>query len=81
MVIMDICYLDILLVVCFGSLLVIGLGMGENFIVFDQLVLLLVICCFIFFEEGDIVEIICCLVNIFDNIGVEVKCQDIEFNL
>lgn len=78
---MDFRYSDILLAVRFGSSLVIGLGMGENFIVFDQLALLSVIRRFIFFEEGDIAEIIRRSVNIFDKIGAEVKRQDIEFNL
>ncbi len=40
-----------------GSPLVIGLGLGENFIASDQLALLLVTTRFIFLEEGDIASI------------------------
>ncbi|ONG08149.1 glutamine--fructose-6-phosphate transaminase (isomerizing) [Klebsiella pneumoniae] len=40
-----------------GSPLVIGLGMGENFIASDQLALLPVTRRFIFLEEGDIAEV------------------------
>ncbi len=65
----------------FGSPLVIGLGMGENFIASDQLALLPVTRRFIFLEEGDIAEITRRSVNIFDKTGAEVKRQDIESNL
>lgn len=45
------------------------------------MVLLLVICCFIFLEEGDVVEIICCDVKIFDKEGNVVECEVIELNI
>ncbi|MDG9697381.1 hypothetical protein QC281_45865, partial [Streptomyces sp. DH17] len=72
---------DTLLAARSGSPLVIGLGMGENFIASDQLALLPVTRRFIFLEEGDIAEITRRSVNIFDKTGAEVKRQDIESNL
>ncbi len=80
-VIMDTRHPDTLLAARSGSPLVIGLGMGENFIASDQLALLPVTRRFIFLEEGDIAEITRRSVNIFDNTGAEVKRQDIESNL
>ncbi|MGP4878144.1 glutamine--fructose-6-phosphate transaminase (isomerizing), partial [Klebsiella pneumoniae] len=64
-----------------GSPLVIGLGMGENFIASDQLALLPVTRRFIFLEEGDIAEVTRRSVVIFDKSGAEVKRQEIESNL
>lgn len=68
------------LVVCWeGSLLVVGVGIGENFIVLDQFVLLFVIDCFMFLEEGDIVDICWDLVIIYDCEGILVECKIICF--
>ena len=64
-----------------GSPLVIGLGMGENFIASDQLALLPVTRRFIFLEEGDIAEVTRRTVVIFDKSGAEVNRQEIESNL
>ena len=64
-----------------GSPLVIGLGMGENFIASDQLALLPVTRRFIFLEEGDIAEVTRRSVVVFDREGQEVKRPDIESNL
>jgi len=49
-----------------GSPLVIGLGLGENFLASDQLALLSVTRRFMFLEEGDVAEITRHAVNIFD---------------
>ncbi|HEY7867517.1 MAG TPA: glutamine--fructose-6-phosphate transaminase (isomerizing), partial [Psychromonas sp.] len=49
-----------------GSPLVIGLGVGENFLASDQLALLNVTRRFIFLEEGDVAEITRRDINIFD---------------
>ncbi len=56
-----------------GSPLVIGLGIGENFIASDQLALLPVTRRFIFLEEGDVAEITRHKINIFDKDGQEVE--------
>lgn len=80
-VIMDTRNPEILLAARSGSPLVIGLGMGENFIASDQLALLPVTRRFIFTEEGDIAEVTRRSVTIFDKSGVEVKRQDIESSL
>lgn len=64
-----------------GSPLVIGLGMGENFIASDQLALLPVTRRFIFLEEGDIAEVTRRSVTIFDKSGAEVLRPDIESSL
>ncbi|AXH82836.1 TPA: glutamine--fructose-6-phosphate transaminase (isomerizing) [Haemophilus influenzae] len=52
-----------------GSPLVIGLGIGENFLASDQLALLSVTRRFIFLEEGDIAEITRRTVDIYDTHG------------
>ncbi len=80
-VIMDTRNPDTLLAARSGSPLVIGLGMGENFIASDQLALLPVTRRFIFLEEGDIAEVTRRAVTVFDKSGAEVKRQDIESNL
>ncbi|MFH7827400.1 glutamine--fructose-6-phosphate transaminase (isomerizing) [Kluyvera chengduensis] len=64
-----------------GSPLVIGLGMGENFIASDQLALLPVTRRFIFLEEGDIAEVTRRSVAVFDKSGASVNRQEIESNL
>ncbi|WP_370980055.1 glutamine--fructose-6-phosphate transaminase (isomerizing) [Agaribacterium sp. ZY112] len=56
-----------------GSPLVIGLGIGENFVASDQLALLPVTRRFIFLEEGDVAEITRRSVTIFNEDGLEVK--------
>lgn len=56
-----------------GSPLVIGLGIGENFIASDQLALLPVTRRFIFLEEGDVAEITRTSVDIFDKDGNSVE--------
>ncbi|MCE9680604.1 glutamine--fructose-6-phosphate transaminase (isomerizing) [Shewanella sp. AS1] len=49
-----------------GSPLVIGYGLGENFVASDQLALLPVTRSFAFLEEGDVAEVTRRSVNIFD---------------
>ncbi|SQA98580.1 Glucosamine--fructose-6-phosphate aminotransferase [isomerizing] [Cedecea neteri] len=80
-VIMDIRNPDVLLAARSGSPMVIGLGMGENFIASDQLALLPVTRRFIFLEEGDIAEVTRRAVTVFDTKGEQVKRPDIESNL
>ncbi|MDG4870971.1 glutamine--fructose-6-phosphate aminotransferase, partial [Guyparkeria sp. 1SP6A2] len=48
-----------------GSPIVIGLGVGENFLASDQLALLNVTRRFMFLEEGDVAEVTRREVNIF----------------
>ncbi|WP_299020716.1 glutamine--fructose-6-phosphate transaminase (isomerizing) [uncultured Photobacterium sp.] len=64
-----------------GSPLVIGLGVGENFLASDQLALLNVTRRFIFLEEGDVAEITRREVNIFDTEGQAVEREVHESNL
>ena len=52
-----------------GSPLVIGLGVGENFIASDQLALLNVTRRFMFLEEGDVAEVTPRTISVFDNNG------------
>ncbi|QTF10549.1 glutamine--fructose-6-phosphate transaminase (isomerizing) [Brenneria izadpanahii] len=61
-----------------GSPLVIGRGMGENFIASDQLALLPVTRRFIFLEEGDVAEITRRDVRIFDKSGNLAEREEIE---
>jgi len=61
-----------------GSPLVIGLGLGENFIASDQLALLPVTRSFIFLEEGDVARITRDTVEIFDENGDAVEREVIE---
>jgi glucosamine--fructose-6-phosphate aminotransferase (isomerizing) len=61
-----------------GSPLVIGLGLGENFIASDQLALLPVTRRFIFLEEGDVAEVTRRKVTIFDKGGEQVEREIIE---
>lgn len=58
-----------------GSPLVIGLGIGENFVASDQLALLPVTRRFIFLEEGDTAEITRHEIYIFDKNGAAVERQ------
>ena len=64
-----------------GSPLVIGLGLGENFIASDQMALLPVTRRFIFLEEGDVAEITRRDVKIFDKNGNAVEREVIESNI
>ncbi|KAA0873741.1 glutamine--fructose-6-phosphate transaminase (isomerizing) [Nitrincola tapanii] len=50
-----------------GSPLVIGVGMGENFIASDQLALLPVTDRFMFLEDGDIAELSCSGIKVHDD--------------
>ena len=56
-----------------GSPLVIGYGIGENFVASDQLALLPVTRTFAFLEEGDVAEVTRTEVNIFDLNGDPVE--------
>jgi glucosamine--fructose-6-phosphate aminotransferase (isomerizing) len=56
-----------------GSPLVIGYGVGENFIASDMMALLPVTRKFAFLEEGDVAEVTRFEVNVFDTNGVPVK--------
>ncbi|OAN12643.1 glutamine--fructose-6-phosphate aminotransferase [Photobacterium jeanii] len=64
-----------------GSPLVIGLGVGENFLASDQLALLNVTRRFMFLEEGDVAEITRREVNVFDHSGEPVVRDVHESNL
>ncbi|WP_372881954.1 glutamine--fructose-6-phosphate transaminase (isomerizing) [Psychromonas sp.] len=61
-----------------GSPIVIGLGIGENFLASDQLALLSVTRRFMYLEEGDVAEITRREVNIFDTAGAPVEREVIE---
>ncbi len=71
---------DRLMVVRSGSPLVIGLGIGENFIASDQLALLPVTTRFIFLEEGDVADISRQSVSITDHTGKPVERVVHEFD-
>lgn len=64
-----------------GSPLVIGLGLGENFIASDQLALLPVTRNFIYLEEGDVAEITRKSVQIYDRNGQAVTRTEIKSEL
>ncbi len=64
-----------------GSPLVIGLGIGENFVASDQLALLPVTRRFIFLEEGDVAEITRKSINIYDVQGDKVAREIQESNV
>lgn len=64
-----------------GSPLVIGLGIGENFVASDQLALLPVTRRFIFLEEGDVAEITRRSVDIYDENGKQVEREIHESNV
>ncbi|WMC10543.1 glutamine--fructose-6-phosphate transaminase (isomerizing) [Oceanimonas pelagia] len=61
-----------------GSPLVIGLGLGENFIASDQLALLPVTRRFLFLEEGDVAEVTRREIRIFDRDGQPVTRAEQE---
>ena len=81
MVVMDSRYPEHLVAARSGSPLVIGLGIGENFLASDQLALLSVTRRFIFLEEGDIAEITRRKVDIYDTYGNKVEREIHESNL
>ncbi|MFQ2150804.1 glutamine--fructose-6-phosphate transaminase (isomerizing) [Aeromonas jandaei] len=64
-----------------GSPLVIGRGIGENFIASDQLALLPVTRRFIFLEEGDVAEVTRRDVHIFDVTGNPVEREEKESDI
>ncbi|MGB3725821.1 MAG: glutamine--fructose-6-phosphate transaminase (isomerizing) [Glaciecola sp.] len=64
-----------------GSPLVIGLGIGENFLASDQMALLPVTRRFMFLEEGDVAEITRTSVKIIDANGDHVEREVIESNV
>ncbi|OON40264.1 glutamine--fructose-6-phosphate aminotransferase [Izhakiella australiensis] len=64
-----------------GSPLVIGRGVGENFIASDQLALLPVTRRFIYLEEGDIAEISRRNVTVVDRQGQVINRPEIESNV
>lgn len=64
-----------------GSPLVIGLGLGENFLASDQLALLSVTRRFIFLEEGDIAEITRRTIDIYTREGEKVERAVHDSNL
>jgi glucosamine--fructose-6-phosphate aminotransferase (isomerizing) len=61
-----------------GSPLVIGLGIGENFIASDQMALLPVTRRFMFLEEGDVAEITRTSITVYDSKGERVERDVIE---
>ena len=81
MVVMDSRHPEHLVAARSGSPLVIGLGLGENFLASDQLALLSVTRRFIFLEEGDIAEITRRTVDIYDTYGNKVDREVHESNL
>ncbi|MFT4937737.1 MAG: glucosamine--fructose-6-phosphate aminotransferase (isomerizing) [Paraglaciecola sp.] len=66
---------DRLIVARSGSPLVIGLGIGENFVASDQMALLPVTRRFMFLEEGDVAEITRTTVKVYDENGNPVVRQ------
>ena len=81
MVVMDRMHPEHLVAARSGSPLVIGLGIGENFLASDQLALLNVTRRFIFLEEGDIAEISRRSVEIYDAQGNKAEREMHESNL
>ncbi|ONF44530.1 glutamine--fructose-6-phosphate transaminase (isomerizing) [Marinobacter lutaoensis] len=68
------------LVVCrAGSPLVVGVGIGENFIASDQLALLSVTDRFLFLEEGDIADIHKDRIQVFDRAGTPAERKVVRF--
>src|SRR5690606_947970 len=71
---------DRLLVARSGSPLVIGLGLGENFLASDQLALRQVTDRFVYLEEGDIAEIRRDSVQIWDLTGAPVEREAVQYH-
>ena len=63
-----------------GSPLVIGLGLGENFLASDQLALRQVTVRFMYLEEGDIAEIRRDQVTIWDENGDKVQRETVQYH-
>ncbi|MGL6258531.1 glutamine--fructose-6-phosphate transaminase (isomerizing) [Vibrio sp. WXL103] len=63
-----------------GSPIVIGFGVGENFLASDQLALLSVTRRFMYLEEGDVAEITRREVNVFDINGKPAEREIVESN-
>ncbi|MCY1347654.1 Glutamine--fructose-6-phosphate aminotransferase [isomerizing] [compost metagenome] len=63
-----------------GSPLVIGLGLGENFLASDQLALRQVTDRFVYLEEGDIAEIRRDSVQIWDEQGRSVQREQVQYH-
>ncbi|CAE6882865.1 glutamine--fructose-6-phosphate transaminase (isomerizing) [Vibrio alginolyticus] len=63
-----------------GSPIVIGFGVGENFLASDQLALLNVTRRFMYLEEGDVAEITRREVTVFDATGERVEREVVESN-
>ena len=63
-----------------GSPLVIGLGLGENFLASDQLALRQVTDRFMYLEEGDIAEIRRDQVSIWDQQGNKVQRETVQYH-
>jgi glucosamine--fructose-6-phosphate aminotransferase (isomerizing) len=71
---------DRLLAARSGSPLVIGLGLGENFLASDQLALRQVTDRFMYLEEGDIAEIRRDSVQIWDQSGQPVERESVQYH-
>ncbi|CAL1328943.1 glutamine--fructose-6-phosphate transaminase (isomerizing) [Candidatus Providencia siddallii] len=80
-VIMSSKFSELLIAVCSGNSLVIGLGVGENFLSSDQLALLPVTRRFIYLKDGDIAKVTRRSVQIFDKNGEIVTRKYIESNI
>ncbi len=80
-VIMDKLDADKVVVARSGSPLVIGLGIGENFIASDQMALLPVTRRFMFLEEGDVAEITRTSIKVFDKAGNPVEREIIDSDI
>ncbi|MGL9760551.1 MAG: glutamine--fructose-6-phosphate transaminase (isomerizing) [Symbiopectobacterium sp.] len=78
MVIMDSRDPSVLVAARSGSPLVIGRGVGENFLASDQLALLPVTRRFMFLEEGDVAEVTRYTVRIFNFSGDVIEREEIE---
>ncbi|MCG6326425.1 glutamine--fructose-6-phosphate aminotransferase, partial [Vibrio alginolyticus] len=63
-----------------GSPIVIGFGVGENFLASDQLALLSVTRRFMYLEEGDVAEVTRREVNVFNTFGEAVTRDIVESN-
>jgi glucosamine--fructose-6-phosphate aminotransferase (isomerizing) len=77
-VVMDTQAPETLVVARSGSPLVIGLGIGENFVASDQLALLPVTRRFIYLEEGDVAQVNRSSVSIFDENDQPVEREIVE---
>lgn len=77
-VVMDTKHPERLVVARSGSPLVIGVGIGENFVASDQLALLPVTRQFIYLEEGDVADINRTEIDIYDAEGNSVEREVVE---